>query len=150
MRLRLMREPSIGGLTLGVLFVDGRFECFTVEDQIREVPGQPVASWKVPAKTAIPEGRYHVVITESARFKRRLPLLLDVPGFAGIRFHTGNTIEDTEGCILPGRRRTPRGVAESRLAFDPLFTKIDTALSRGDTVSIAIENPEVVSGRLAA
>lgn len=140
MNLRLVREPSRAGATLGVLFVNGHFECFTVEDEIRE-NGEPVATWKVRGKTAIPAGRYQVVITESARFKRRLPLLESVPGFSGVRIHVGNTAADSEGCILPGRSRGYGCVGESRVAFGQLFTKLDTALGRGEVVTLTIENP---------
>jgi hypothetical protein len=131
--LRLVREPSADGATFGVLFVDGRFECFTIEDQVRSGP-------KVPGKTAIPAGRYQVVVTPSARFQRRLPLLVDVPGFSGIRIHPGNTINDTDGCLLPGTRieRTALAVRESRVAFQRLFAKLEAA--DGDQVWITIEN----------
>jgi hypothetical protein len=146
--LRLVREPSFAGATLGVLFVDGRFECFVLEDVIRECAG-PVASWKVPGKTAIPSGRYRVIITQSARFRRRLPLLVGVPGFTGIRIHPGNTIEDTEGCLLPGRFRAAQRVGDSRLAFEALFLKIDQAAARGEAIWIDVENP-VAYGAAAA
>jgi hypothetical protein len=138
MQLRLIREPSKDGATLGVLFVDGTFECFVLEDVLREQPGQPVSAWKVPGDTAIPAGRYRVDITQSPRFKRRLPLLAHVPGFEGIRIHPGNAPGDTEGCLLPGRVRGKGLVMESRLAFDILFHRLDTAT---DPVWIDIENP---------
>lgn len=65
MRLRLVREPSLEGATLGCLFVDGHFAAFTLEDEIRERPGEPVGAWKVPGATAIPAGRYRVIVTPS-------------------------------------------------------------------------------------
>ena len=102
MLLRLVREPSRDESTHGVLFVDGRFECFTLEDVVREVEGQPVTAWKVPRRTAIPAGRYRIDLTMSQRFGRILTILVDVPGFAGVRIHPGNTAVDTAGCILPG------------------------------------------------
>jgi hypothetical protein len=92
--------------------VDGHFFGFTLEDEVRS--GQ-----KVPGKTAIPAGRYKVVVTHSPKFKKKLPLLLDVPGFEGIRIHAGNKIEDTDGCILVGFQRAmdPEPmVFESRVA----------------------------------
>ena len=143
MELRVVREPSIGGATAGVLFVDGKFECFTLEDQIREVPGTPVRDWKVRGETAIPCGRYRVIVTPSHRFKRPLPLVVDVPGFEGIRIHPGNRKVDTEGCILVGRRRAkdPTGeawVGESRAAFEVLFPRI--ARAKGD-IWLTVENP---------
>jgi hypothetical protein len=136
--LRLIREPSLQGATLGCLFVDGHWQAFTLEDELREVPGQPVDAWKVPGETAIPAGVYRVVITYSQRFQRPLPLLVDVPGFSGIRLHPGNTIADTSGCVLVGRDRHAGRVLQSRKAFADLFAALTLA---GDSW-IAIENPE--------
>lgn len=134
MQLRLIREPSRLGATLGVLFVDGVFECFTLEDVVR-------AGEKVDGQTAIPAGRYQVVITFSNRFQRPLPLLVNVPGFERIRIHAGNTDADTEGCILVGADRGLNAVLQSRLAFADLFPKLETALKAG-RCTITIENPE--------
>ena len=133
MKLTLLREPSIGASTFGVLFVDGRFECFTLEDEIRSGP-------KVPGETAIPAGRYKVIVTMSPRFRRRLPLLLLVPGFEGVRIHPGNHARDTEGCILVGLRRSvaTSEVLESRLAFTPLLEKLERAAGE---VWLTIINP---------
>jgi hypothetical protein len=118
MDLRLEREPTTpDGRTYGRLFVDGVFACHTLEDAIRET--------KIPGQTAIPAGRYLVRITPSARFKRRLPELVNVPNYRGVRIHPGNTIHDTEGCILPGLQRTATGLAKSRLAFDPLLARLE-------------------------
>lgn len=132
MQLRLIREPSRLGATLGVLFVDGIFECFTLEDVVR-------AGDKVDTQTAIPAGRYQVVITFSNRFQRPLPLLVNVPGFEGIRIHPGNTDADTEGCILVGADRGLNAVLQSRLAFADLLPKLETGLKAGPCV-ITIEN----------
>ena len=137
MQLRLIREPSVNGATHGVLFLDGHYACFTMEDQLREQPGQPVEAWKIPAQTAIPQGRYKVIVTQSQRFGRPLPLLVDVPGFTGIRIHPGNGPLDTEGCILVGKDRQPGRVLQSRLAFSDLFAQIQAADDRW----MVIENP---------
>lgn len=127
MNLRLAREPSIEGCTFGVLFRDGHFECHTLEDEIREHPGVPVEQWKVPQATAIPYGRYEVRITPSQRFQRDLPILIDVPGFTGIRMHAGNTVADTEGCLLLGRDRQGSRLLQSRVALEALYTKLIAA-----------------------
>ena len=116
--------------------MDMQHECFTCEDEDRRIEDNPDA--KIHGSTAIPRGNYQVVITPSARFKRDLPLLQNVPGFEGIRIHPGNTSADTEGCILPGKGRTDRTVTESRAAFNALFAKIKTAIDGGDSVSIEI------------
>ena len=105
--MRLIREPSRDDCTHGVLFIDGHFECHILEDVIRERPGQPVETWKIIGRTAIPEGEYQIALTQSQRFGRVLPLLVDVPGFAGVRLHPGNASLDTDGCLLPGSGRAP-------------------------------------------
>ena len=114
MNIRLIREPSVNGTTHGVLFVDGRYECFALEDEIRERPGVPVETWKIPHESAIPAGRYLLRITPSQRFQRPLPELIDVPGFTGVRIHRGNTTADKEGCILVGNDRQTGRVLQSR------------------------------------
>lgn len=126
MNLTLNREPSADGATIGELLIDDKHECWTLEDVVRP-DGE-----KVPGKTAIPAGRYRVIITHSNRFNTPLPLLLAVPGFEGIRIHPGNTAVDTEGCILVGRTRDTAFVGESRLAFASLFDKIKAGCSAGE------------------
>lgn len=132
MELTLTRDLCGAVCTLGKLSVDGAHECYTVEDVVRP-NGE-----KVYGKTAIPAGRYQIVVTMSPRFRRRLPLLLNVPNFEGVRIHPGNTAADTEGCILPGVKRGRDAVYESRKAFDALFEKIDGALAVGDEVWLEI------------
>jgi len=141
MLLEVRREPSANGCTLGSLYVDGEFECFTLEDVVREVALQPVALWKIPGETAIPAGTYQVIVNISNRFQRLLPQLVDVPGFAGVRIHPGNCAADTEGCILVGRRRGVATILESRLAFEALFAKIQAAIGRGEAVQVRMVNP---------
>ena len=80
MLLTLQRRASKGGATIGELFLDGVHESYTLEDEIREIPGAAVVEWKVDGKTAIPTGKYRIAMTRSPRFGKVLPLLLDVPG----------------------------------------------------------------------
>jgi len=105
--------------TIGELLVDGVFECYTLEDTERKV--------KIKGETAIKEGRYKVIINKSNRFKRLLPLLLNVPEFEGVRIHSGNTNHDTEGCILVGQTKSKNFIGKSRKAFDALFKKMQLA-----------------------
>jgi len=105
-----------------------------MEDKIREE--------KINGITAIPRGTYDVIITMSNRFKRLLPLLLNVPNYEGIRIHPGNTSEDTKGCLLPGLSlgtvNEKRAVTNSRQAFEMLFKKIQTSLNKGEKVTIKL------------
>jgi hypothetical protein len=130
MEILLDRKYPYSSCVIGELSIDGKFECYTLEDVEREV--------KIPGKTAIPKGIYKVIITLSNRFKRELPLLLNVPNFEGIRIHSGNTDKDTEGCILVGKTRGNGVIYESRLALTPLFRKIQSALGSGFPVNIKI------------
>ena len=138
MNLKLLRTQLDVDVTIGELYVDGKFQCWVCEDAVREIPGLPVSEWKVPRMTAIPFGMYDVDVTMSNRFKTELPLLLNVPGFEGIRIHPGNTVNDTEGCLLPGLDRLAKGVGRSRLAFNTLFADIKSAKQRGERILIHV------------
>lgn len=134
MNLKLIRdrEHSPDGCTFGRLYVDGKPFCWTIEDEERDE--------KVYGRTAIPTGKYQVVVTRSVRFKRDLPLLLAVPNFSGVRIHPGNTAADTEGCILPGDAPDydNRFLGQSRAAFNRLFPLIVEALAAKKEVWIEI------------
>lgn len=139
MKLHLIRDVLAPDYTLGRLAIDGVFECYTCEDTVRQVEGQPVEQWKIDGKTAIPRGNYIVIIDHSNHFNRELPRLLDVPGYEGVRIHSGNTPADTEGCLLVGQSRTANGVGMSRLAFDALFEKMESVYLRHEPISLEIE-----------
>ena len=119
MKIDIKRLHKCKYSTIGELTIDGLWECYTLEDLERDV--------KIKGETAIPKGTYKVIINQSNRFKRLLPLLLDVPGFEGVRIHSGNTNHDTEGCILVGRTRSDDFIGQSRKAFDSLFKKMNKA-----------------------
>lgn len=138
MKLLLERDVKAPMFTLGKLSVNGVMQFYTVEDKVREVSGVPVAEWKVAGKTAIPVGTYRIIISYSQRFKKFLPLLLNVKGFQGIRIHAGNTDKDTEGCLLIGTARTKEGVANSRYACKLLQDAMEAAMKRGEVVTIEI------------
>ena len=131
MEILLQRSFRNKNNTIGVLSIDGKFECFICEDKDRGLkqtdPLEVIQKVKVPGQTAIPEGRYKVAITFSNRFQKPLPLLLNVPGFEGVRIHPGNTAADTEGCLLPGTDHNDTSVMNSRAAFYDLFEKIKAA-----------------------
>lgn len=118
MKLSVIRKSRSDDFTLGELSIDGQFFCYTVEDKVR-----PVGE-KVFGKTAIPAGTYKVIINMSNHFKKEMPLLLNVPGFEGVRIHSGNTADDSEGCIIIGMVKTENGVGMSRVAFTKLMDKI--------------------------
>lgn len=139
MKITVLRNPSHDGATVGDLFIDGSFFCHTLEDQVREIQGQPVEQWKVPGQTAIPAGTYQVLNSYSGRFGCEMPLITDVPGFTGIRIHCGNTSADTEGCLLVGFIEADYTIARSRDAFAALYPRIKSALAAGENVTIEID-----------
>jgi hypothetical protein len=127
MKLHLKRLHRTNKSTIGELTIDGKFECYTLEDIERDV--------KIKSETAISKGTYKVIINQSNRFKRLMPLLLNVPNFEGVRIHAGNTNHDTEGCILVGRTRGIDFIGQSRKAYDSLFKKMQEAKEITLTIS---------------
>lgn len=102
LKLLLVREIKTAKQTHGRLFkIDENnkreFLCYTLEDAERPV--------KIKGETAIPTGIYTVIVTMSPRFKKEMPLIMNVPNFSGVRLHGGNTEKDTEGCPLLGMVR---------------------------------------------
>ena len=114
--------------TVGKLYLDGIYECFTLEDAVRN-------GTKIIGKTAIPIGTYKVIIDASTRFKQDMPHILDVPDFTGVRIHAGNTSADTDGCILLGTTWAGKDfIGNSKIAYKKFFNK----LKENKTVSITI------------
>lgn len=137
MKLLLKRVQKAEEFTIGELFIDGKFQCYTLEDAERETD-EPIAQWKIPGKTAIPRGIYNVILDESIRFRRILPRLLGVPGFTGIRIHPGNTQYDTEGCILVGDGIAYDALTDSRNAFTKLYKRLEIAYNTNEKITITI------------
>jgi hypothetical protein len=127
MKILVKRLHRTEKSTIGELFIDGKFECYTLEDVEREK--------KIYGETAIDKGTYKVIINRSNRFKVDMPLLLNVPKFEGIRIHSGNKAADTHGCILVGVTRSLDWVGSSKKAYNKLFAKMKLAKE----ISITIE-----------
>lgn len=132
MKVRLDRERITDGGTLGRLFVDDLFLAFTLEPGGDEELHPRIAA-----------GDYHVIITESARFHRRLPLIVGVPDRTGLRVHPGNTEKDTAGCLLLGYTRTGDTIGESAIACTAFQHLIAHPLASEETVPIEIHDPPV-------
>lgn len=138
-RFELTPRSTIGHLHVGA--ADSAPRCFTIEDAMREVAGRPVSEWKIPGQTAIPVGRYEVIINWSNRFKRQMPLLLSVPGYEGVRIHVANTDADVQGCIGVGHTHPkPDFIGDSFSTWSLLFIEMEAILRRGK-LFITILNP---------
>jgi len=134
MELKLLHDVCGADCTLGQLNVDGKFECYTVEDVVRP------ADDKINGKTAIPEGCYQVIVTPSPRFRRDLPLLLRcrISKACGSTQGTRLKARNAASCpAAPGTRRA----TQSRPAFDALFTRLAAALANGGKVWIDVATP---------
>ena len=136
MRIVVQRTMFSDKSAIGQLMIDGKFFCYTLEDVDRYL--EEDASEKIAGETAIPRGVYPILITHSRKFNMDLPLLCDVKGFRGVRIHSGNTDEDTEGCILVGSDFTDDTVINSRPTFAKLFNKIMAVLNRDEEVTLEV------------
>lgn len=137
MKLKLTRDILKDAFTLGKLSVNGEEKYFTVEDKDRGLENGGV---KVKAQTAIPKGTYKVDITFSPKYKKKMPILLNVPQFTGIRIHSGNDIDDTEGCILVGMTRNEKTgwVSDSKKAIAELYALLFDAYEKKEPITIEI------------
>ena len=150
MKLHLIRTDKTEISTIDELTVDGNFECFILEDKDRgldqSMPIAVIQQHKVFGKTAIPKGTYDVVISWSNRFKMYLPLIINVPGFEGVRIHSGNTSDHTEGCVLVGYAKDVlhNRILNSRAAIAELYMLI-TEKIKTEKVYITISKMEIVA-----
>lgn len=138
MNIKIQRKLGNAKFTEGRMYIDGVFECFTLEDADRRLEA---GGTKVQNQTAIPKGIYEVKWTMSNRFKKDMPILLNVPGFSGVRIHAGNDDGDTEGCILVGALNDSMDddfIGASRVAVDRLYPKIKHAVLSGKKVTLEI------------
>lgn len=134
MEIRIERRWAKPDYTIGRLYVNGVFECNTLEP--------PLKPTKLHPKGAIPAGRYEItmnVISPKYSKKKaydwcggRLPRLLQVKGFDGILFHAGNTVKDTAGCTLTGENKVRGGLVNSMACLKRIWKMLDEAAQRGE------------------
>lgn len=154
MILTLKRIYTCKDYTIGHLYVDGSYICDTLEDTDRMLDSsmslEQIAKIKVKGMTAIPTGRYKVLMnivspkySKSKYYmnicKGRVPRLDNVPGYSGVLIHVGNTAADTEGCLLLGYNKVKGQVINSKVAFEKVYNKLSIAKSIGQTIYIDIE-----------
>lgn len=141
MKLTLKRIAKKSSYTIGKLYIDGVYECDTLEDTDRgltqDMPLSEIKKTKIKGVTAIPSGTYDITLNVvSPKFSKRsqyksiggkLPRLLNVPGYEGVLIHIGNTAQDSEGCILVGQNSVVGKVLNSTATFNTLYEKLKAA-----------------------
>lgn len=113
MNLEVKRIFKGNKYTIGKLYIDGKYFCDTMEPPVRLIKPK-----------AIPLGKYKVIINNSNKFNKQLPLLLNVEGFEGIRIHNGSYPEDSLGCILVGKNKIKGMLVDSRYTLMQLMNKL--------------------------
>lgn len=151
MKLLVERRWKKATYTIGRLYVDGQYECNTLEDKDRGLKKTDSLSYiksrKVYGETAIPTGTYEVAMNvTSPKYSAsswywqlcqgKVPRLLDVPGFDGILIHTGNNPLQTFGCLLVGKNTKVGELTESKATFQRLYKKMKKAYDKGEKITI--------------
>lgn len=144
LRITILRKWNVqkddGGYCIGKIYANGEELFETLEDIDRglkdEMSLEEIKAKKVYGKTAIPTGIYELILNYSPKYKKVMPLLLNVKGYSGVRIHSGNTEKDTEGCILVGWNKKKGMVIDSRKAYDILMKKIGQ--NKGDKIIVEI------------
>lgn len=128
MQVVIWRKYRKDGYAIGRMYIDGVFFCNTLEDTDRGLMQSmsvgEIMNTKIAGATAIPVGQYKVARTWSPRFKRLMPQIMNVKGFAGVRVHAGNTANDTEGCVLLGDNTAKGRLTNSRKRVTEFETKL--------------------------
>ena len=143
MEIVVRRNTRTSVSTIGQLSIPGNpFTCYTLEDQDRglskTMPLDEIQKAKVFGQTAIPSGRYQVIIDYSDHFGKDMPHILNVPDYAGVRIHSGNVPADTDGCLLLGLNKGTDIVTNSREAFTQFYLVLKQAIDKGEAVYLTI------------
>jgi len=123
MELKLHRIFHNEKYTIGKLFINGVYFSDTIEDVERDI--------KIQNETAISKGRYQVIVNMSNRFKRMLPLLIDVPNFEGIRIHNGKDQNSSSGCIIVGENKIKGELTNSTFYMNKITDLLITEQQKG-------------------
>ena len=142
MELRLERKYRSSKYCIDKLYINGKYFSDALEDPDRGLTDtmslEEIKKIKIKGNTCIPYGTYNVTITYSPRFKKNLPLINNVKGFDGIRIHSGNTPQDTEGCLLLGLNKVKGRVVDSKVTVNKFIDIVQEALNKGEKVTITI------------
>ena len=124
MKLKVIRELKTEVSTIGKLYINEKFFCYTLEDNDRGLKQTDsllfINTKKIFGVTAIPSGNYELIVNLSPKFKRMLPRILNIKGFDGVLMHRGNTANDSLGCIILGYQKGENAIFDSTKAENDL------------------------------
>lgn len=145
MEYELHRNFKGNEYTIGRLYLAHAKVCDTLEDPVRILIDKnkdgdfdDAGEGKIWGQTAIPAGRYRIIMQMSPSKNRMMPYLQDVPGYTSVMIHSGNTAEDTHGCILVGENKVKGKLINSRAWSDVINAQIRDAIAQGEEVWINI------------
>lgn len=128
LNIALIREEKYSTCTMGKLYLNDSYFCDTLEDIDRglydTMPLEEIKSKKVYGLTAIPYGKYKVIVNYSNKFKKLMPLLINVKGYEGVRIHNGSFASDSYGCVLIGKKVKENFINQSRDTFSQFMNKL--------------------------
>jgi len=140
MKIKVVRETKNDICTIGSLFINGEFFCYTLEDKDRGLKQTDsllfINAKKIFGLTAIPSGTYKLIVNQSPKFKRMLPRILDIKGFDGVLIHRGNTADHSLGCLLVGYKKGENSIFESTKAESDLVNRLLLHNSEDHTIEI--------------
>ena len=146
LELEILRKYLKKDYTIGRFTADGKFLCDTLEDRIRDLNDynhdgdfDDPEEGKIYGRTAIPPGRYSIIFGYSLKLKRSLPLILDVPGFTGIRIHGGKNADWSEGCPLVGENKKPGELVNYKYWETVIANMVRDAINENRKVFITIK-----------
>ena len=126
MKIKVVREVFTDKSTIGSLYLNDVFFCYTLEDKDRGLDQSQslimIQAKKLFGITAIPYGKYPLIVNKSPKFGRLLPRLQGIKGFDGVLIHRGNSAEHSHGCILVGYKKGTDCIMESTKAEADLIT----------------------------
>lgn len=155
MRILIDRKWKKPTYTIGNLYIDGKLFCNTIEDKDRglnqSMPLPTIERLKVKNETAIPTGNYNILMNiVSPKYSTKLwyiqnchgarvPRIDNVKGFSGVLIHTGNTAQDSSGCVIVGKNTKVGMVTNSKETFLSLYNKMYEAYKKGETILLTIK-----------
>ena len=154
MKINVKRIAKKDKYTIGRVYIDDQYVCDSIEDKDRgltdDMSVDQIKKIKIKDQTAIPSGTYTLTMNvyspsfgKKDYYKKycngKLPRILNVKGFEGIRIHSGTTSKNSSGCVLVGENKEVGKVLNSRATYNKLFAKLKAASDKGEKITITIK-----------